>query len=347
MESLTAVLTKVEELSISEGDMLMIMGHLKTVYEALPKELKTVDKDTPALFQPPRREIDEIADAEGLWRPDAFIRDIDNPALLLFAKAFYDFFTTAEMTVEDLSARLDVPYPMPKQPNETWTPRQRIDFIIQKESLNYHLVYITERLSPECAETIQNIIDHNGKGFDESLGIIVKARAMISMAWKRNLQVMLKDSVSADGLFNQQTHFRKGLVALSNVDDDIPHHTVKIDIDLTHPLFLGNHSQERGNPVYETLTLATSYIKLGGHTGSVKQIYNWIGFRALLGNGATSQMIKLMKKNYNAHDGWRMSVSGITAKTRNKIRTYDCGFAVAQYASKLNNGELKISASKK
>lgn len=347
MDALRAVLAKVDELDLPEGDMLMIVNNLKTVYQALPQNVKTVDVDVPVQFRSPPTEMEEIASAEGLWKESNYIKDLTRPDLCAFAKAFYDFFTNPVMTVEELSESLKGPFPLPKQPGETWTPRQHIDYRNYTLNTQFNLVYITEALSNECAEAIQNFIDTQRKGFNEDLGIIVKARIAVSLPWLRNLQTMLKESMSASGEFNQQTHFTKGLVCLSNVKDDVPHHTIKIDIDIAHPMFIGNYNEQRHDPVFRTLTLATSYIKLGGHTGSVRQIYNWIAFKTLLGAGATSQMIKVLKKHYGAHDGWRMAVSGITAKTRNKIRTYDCGFAVAQYASKLNNGELKISASKK
>jgi hypothetical protein len=334
MDALRAIHEKIDALNLPEGDMLMLMNNLKTVYQALPQNVKTVDVDTPAVFQQPPTEMEEIERHEGLWRPGLMIRHIQNTTMVDIIRLLYKFFTVESMTSTEFDDALRVI--LIPTPDVTILNRniRTNHFNNQTLVLANILVICLGMLSDDVAENLQDIID-NG-----DLPTVVRTQLIHKLMWKINTERCLNVSCNRKKdkpMFNLETHFDTGLYALANIKENIPIHAIKVCINLEHRMFVGDEKHREGQGAkYETLNLATSYIKLGGHSYSATGVYQWVAFRALLGDGATSAMIKVLKRNFVT--GWKMTVSGITAKTRNKIRSYDCEFATAQYMTKLNNG---------
>jgi hypothetical protein len=170
--------------------------------------------------------------------------------------------------------------------------------------------------------------------------ICCKAVVAVRTEWKIKMAQIASEH-GADGTVNGHTYFqnRGKLVSVTDPAQRKGYHRLQIDIHLNHPMFTNESMGQQAT--FETMTLYTRAIRLGGDDRSVGVLYVYVAVNALLNNQLTTKMIKSLNSyDYSWIKPWTMSVSGITARTRKKHREYMCDFARCVYTDALNDGGI-------
>lgn len=318
MDALQSIQAHLETLNLAEGDYLVLVNHLKTVYKALPAQEKTDDDPiaynipfgTPTV-SPDLNDIYATARDAGLFTTTDWLRFAFHPYEKKIVRLFHTFATNIDGTWEQLDADLaTVVSEFPRPENAYfWLVKYVINNLT--EEWRDDLIY-----SKVCRQAIIHMNAINWMG-----------------ATARVIQ-----GTNNHGSFNQDTFFNSRYmfsafssgVALSERHN---YHKLQIDINTLATPFTG----EQNRVANEQLTLYTKMIRLGGHARSANQLYMFVAIRALLNGTVTAPMIARMAGR-NGCSTWRMRVSGITARTRKRNREYECDFARVLYVDRLNDG---------
>ena len=316
-----------------EGDFLIMSNHLRTIYDAIPQE--HTNDEPPQMIRgyrfpdepPPPIDDDllEVHSSEGLFNETEWLRNVHHPLTKSFILYIYNFATDPTSTWKEFDTNILPLFAI--QTDDLPHNNHRKSEIMRRITTTYYVFWgVLEKLSEEWFE---NVLEKSKIG--------PKCSIFIKLAWKVRISNCLKKCVAKNGSFNVDTHFNKYLFSTANCTNE-SYHKLKVTINSLAEVFTGQENQEE----LTTLTLHTKYIRFGGRNMSLEKLYTYVAFKALLSTGATYDMIRCLK-NYDICHSLRpleLSVSGITARTRNYIRQYTCDFATVMYESKLNNGNV-------
>jgi len=246
-----------------------------------------------------------------------------------------DFINTCDSHIEDRLVRLFYNFGISE--DATWEQLENDLSAIISEPLWRTSRLFTFRL---INKIIINMTDDWRDDITNSK-ICCKAVIAVGTDWKIQFANMASKH-GAHGFINGHTYFqnRGKLVSLAHPSPAQRHgyHKLQIEIQLNHPMFT---NAEEDDHLIETLTLYTRAIRLGGDKRSVGALYIYVAVNALLNNELTTKMIKTLNSyDYSWMIPWRMSVSGITARTRKQHREYTCDFARCVYTDALNDGGI-------
>jgi len=315
MDALQSIQAHLENLNLPEGDYLTLTNHLKDVYKALPAQQRTEDRH------------EDTVEVRGY----TFVHHARRLALLPGLQDLFksiDFFITITEDVEERLIRLLYDFAISE--NATWEQFETDLSAIVREFPSTTLAYRF------IGTVIKNLTDDWREDMTNSK-TCCKAVVFVETEWK-NKFADIASKHGADGIINGHTYFqnRGKLVSLSRPSQAHGYHKLQIEIQLNHPMFT---NEEEDDWLVQTLTLYTRAIRLGGDKRSVGALYIYVAVNALLNNQLTTKMIKTLNRyDYSWIKPWRMSVSGITARTRKQHREYTCDFARCVYTDALNDG---------